>query len=413
MNNFLLRIAQVVVLIQLVPLVAAALFLRIVRNLKHPKARSIVFGGPGLINYKYWCEALRFGGWDASTMVWGTPSILDPGTFEFDLQSKFGRLAYLFAPYAFIKAIARFQIVWCGFDGFLLGTTILRPVEPWLIKLAGCKLIAVPYGGDAYVYSNVRSGSWAHALQVSYPQAARHQRSISGNIHRMTKRADFMMPGVMGFDGIGRWDVLSPSPLCINALAISPNVEKHSRKEMVVIHTPNHRGCKGTEFLVQAVENLRKEGCEITLRLLEGIPNKEVLRQLSDEADVLVEQLIFQGYAMSGVEGLAAGTVVVANLSDEKLLLPFRRWSFLDECPVVSGTPESIESVLRLLYFDPLLRNGLSIQGREYALKFHSYAAFIALYREIEKLVFDERGSMINFYSPNTESTKPTADPSL
>jgi len=73
LNSFLLRIAQVVVLIQLVPLVAAALFLRIVRNLKHPKARSIVFGGYGLINYKYWCEALRFGGWDASTMVWGTP----------------------------------------------------------------------------------------------------------------------------------------------------------------------------------------------------------------------------------------------------------------------------------------------------------------------------------------------------
>jgi predicted metal-dependent TIM-barrel fold hydrolase len=58
-----------------------------------------------------------------------------------------------------------------------------------------------------------------------------------------------------------------------------------------VMHTPNHRGFKGTEFLIQAVDELREEGLQIELVLLEKVPNSRV-RDLMQEVDILAEQFI-------------------------------------------------------------------------------------------------------------------------
>ena len=39
--------------------------------------------------------------------------------------------------------------------------------------------------------------------------------------------------------------------------------------------------------------------------LLEGINNKKVLEILSQDADILVEQIIATGYALNAIEGMA------------------------------------------------------------------------------------------------------------
>jgi glycosyltransferase involved in cell wall biosynthesis len=169
---------------------------------------------------------------------------------------------------------------------------------------------------------------------------------------------------------------------------------------MRVVHTPNHRGFKGTEFLISAVHELQSEGVSIELQLIENRPNSEIREILAEHCDVLVEQLVFTGYGMSAVEGLASGVVVVSNLSDERIMVPFRRWSFLSECPIVSASPETIKEVLRKLSNENELRHKISAVSREYAEKYHSYDAFYELYLEIEKYLFGERGNLFNYYHP-------------
>jgi hypothetical protein len=386
-RKLLLKVAQVLLILSIPVLVCSALVLRVLKRTPNDfVSRRVVLGGCGLVSHAKWCNALRAMNIDATTYVWGTPSIYDKKTFDYDLQASWDSWGYVAAPLVFLKALYNADTVICGFDGFILGTTNLREIELFLMHLAKCKVVVFPYGGDSFVYRNILSESTAHVLQISYPQAARKQNKIEKDVRRNVKYADFMCLGMMTFDGFGRWDALPVSALVVDTENWKPQQLVPTNEVMTIVHTPNHRGFKGTEFLIQAVRDLQDEDLPVKLILLEGVPNSEVQCVLTEEADVLVEQLIAPGYGLSGVEGMASGLTVVANLSDDRIMTPMRRWSYLNECPVVSATPETIKEVLRKLFNQPEMRNRLSKLSREYALKYHSYATFQDFYRAIRLL---------------------------
>jgi len=111
------------------------------------------------------------------------------------------------------------------------------------------------------------------------------------------------------------------------------------------------------------------------------------VRQTMPEMDILAEQFIASIYALSGIEGMACGLPVLVNLESEPHTRPFRRYSYLDECPAVSTSPETITANLRRLVTDPALRETLGRAGREYVEKYHSFSTaqymFGAIYRKI------------------------------
>lgn len=376
------------------------------RILSRSGNRVVTFGGCGIINISGWSDAVRRKGLSSETVVWSTPKIYDRETFDRDLSERYGVLTGILAPIEFLRSVCRSRIIVCGFDGFILGISSLKHIEIRLLHLAGCKVVASPYGGDSYVYSWVRNESLQHALQMSYPEASRRQSALARRVRKITRQADFVMPGVMGFDGLGRWDVLAPSLLVVDPAKWQPaNSQSQSTSSMLrVTHTPNHRGFKGTEFLVRAVENINSKDPRIVLRLLEGVPNEEVRRILEDETDVLVEQLIYVGYAMSGVEGLASGNVVVSNLTDPRIVEPLKRWTFFRDCPIVSASPETIESVLEHLLQlknDEAAFNDLKRKSRDYAIKWHSPDTFGDFFVEVTKVLFGERESVMGYFKPD------------
>lgn len=387
----------------LFPVIIACIAIRIRREVVKTRQPHIALGGCGIINLSEWCQAIRLIGMKAETVVWSTPSIYASDTFDRDLHQRYGQWAGILAPYEFVRSLSRSNIVVCGFDGFVLGITPFRSIEIKLIQLAGGKVVACPYGGDAYEYSLVHNISLRHALQMSYPKAARKQDEIRRAIRRNTRQADFVMPGMMGFDGLGRWDVLAPSFLVIDPIKWCPKTDIDHTESLRITHTPNHRGFKGTEFLIEAVELLRNEGYQIELNLLEGLPNEEVRRVLQEDTDVLVEQLLHTGYAMSALEGMATGNVVIANLEDRQIVEPMRRWTFLRHCPIVSASPETIAQVLRDLIFVKSQSQEfekLRMQSREYVVKWHSPESFGRFFKETCDYLDGRRGSMISFFNP-------------
>ena len=104
---------------------------------------------------------------------------------------------------------------------------------------------------------------------------------------------------------------------------------------MRIVHSANHRGAKGTDFLVAAVEQLRAEGHDLELDLIERVPNSEAVARVA-AADMYVDQLLF-GYAMAALEAMALGKVVISGIEDTPDYQLFRRYSYLDECPIVPG----------------------------------------------------------------------------
>jgi hypothetical protein len=116
--------------------------------------------------------------------------------------------------------------------------------------------------------------------------------------------------------------------------------------------------------------------------------------------DILAEQFII-GYAFSGIEGMASGLAVMSNLSGEAYTRVFRRYAYLNECPILSTTPETIKDNLRALVTNPHLREQLGRAGRAYVEKYHSYATahyfFGAIY---DRLLHGKPVDLMNLYHP-------------
>ena len=167
-----------------------------------------------------------------------------------------------------------------------------------------------------------------------------------------------------------------------------------------MLHTPNHRGFKGTEYLVDAVERLRGEGLNLELTMLEGVPNSDVQAAMQ-QVDIHAEQFLATGYALSGIEGMASGLPVLANLEHDAYTRVFRRYGFLDECPILSTTPETLAGNLRLLVKNPELREELGRAGRAYAEKYHSYAMAQYMFGAVYDRILDGKDvDLINLFHP-------------
>ncbi len=367
----------------------------------------LVWGSTPLVNNVYWSRAMREAGWNSRTFVTHFYSISSRGDFDDVLGEMYSWCPSRYRPYlGFIRSISCDDVVFTSFNGFMVQSSRLGRSQAAIFRRAGIKTVVMPFGSDAYVYSRIRSVGTVQGLLLSYPQAAREQDRIAGAVDYWCRNADVVIPGVMGMDGMGRWDVPLPSALSLDLGQWSTKQSYGGgdgrRGSVTICHAPNHRGFKGTEFVIDAIAQLQAEGLDVELLLIEGRPNEEVRRILRDEADVLVEQLIFTGHGINGLEGMASGLPVVCNLEDEQYLLPARRYAFFGECPLVSADPESIVDVLRELVTRPDLRETLGRMGRQYVEKYHGLDSSRHLFGAVLDYLYGRRETLSDLYHPLT-----------
>jgi glycosyltransferase involved in cell wall biosynthesis len=371
-----------------------------------PKNPRLVWGSTPILNNKYWATAMKSAGFHSETYTLDFySSINNRNDWGRILSEEFKGVPSKLKPYlGFLDVIMKYDILFLSFDGFFLGNTPIWWIQAYWIKLAGKKTVILPYGSDAYSYRNIKSTSLIHGLMMSYPQAAKIQDKVEKRVHYWTKHSDVQFSGIMGFDGFGRWDILVPTILYIDLEIWQPSRKKNMANGIsdyvTIVHAPNHRGFKGTEFIIKTIEILQKEGLKIRFILLEKLQNSEVNRILNEDADILLEQLVATGHGLNAMEGLASALPVVSNLEDESYMLPLRRWSYFEECPIVSGTPENLEDVLRKLITRPELRNQLGDAGRKYVEKYHGLDSARFVFGEIIEFLQGNRESLINLFHP-------------
>lgn len=375
-----------------------------------PKRKKyFVWGSAPLISNKYWSEALKQNNILSITLMQCFYKINKRTDFDF----YFDDFAPRFLPrimrvgigtcIALLFVLRKAKVVHISYLGFALGNSIFWRLESFFFRVSNVKVIVTPYGSDAYMYSKIIDPSLRYGLLASYPALARMEGKTEKYVKHWNKNADVIITGLM-IDGIGRWDVTMNQIFCINIQnwQSKTNYSKHDGINGLVriIHTPNHRGFKGTEFLIDAVEQLKKEGLKIELILLEGVPNEKV-RELMQTADILGEQFIATGYGFSGIEGMASGLPVLANLEHEAYTRVFRRYGFLNECPILSTSPENLVNHLRILIKNPDLREELGKAGRTYVEKYHSYETAQYLFGSIyDKILHNKNIDLINLFHP-------------
>jgi glycosyltransferase involved in cell wall biosynthesis len=377
---------------------------------EHPR---LVWGAIPIINNQYWSNALTKSGFYSKTLMFSYQSVINTRedfdldayrllTFRWSLLQKI--FSYLLSPYAaFLYAIWRFDIFHHSFRGGFLGDTLLWRLEAQWLRLAGKKTVIIPYGADAYMYSKIIDPSLRQALLLYSTYFVGAEAQIRQRVDYWIKHADVVMTGAL-IDGMGRWDLIPFNMLTIDtelwqARKFYSDADGKNRA-VTILHAPNHRGFKGTEFLGKAVRELQGEGLKIELIVLEKKQN-EVVRRLMAEADILAEQFIAPVYAMNGIEGMASGLPVLANLENEVYTRLFRRYSYLNECPILSTTPETLKHNLRVLVTNPRLREELGRGGRHYVEKYHSEKTAQYMFGAIyDKIWHGKDVDLLNLFHP-------------
>jgi len=349
--------------------------------------QRVVWGPVPIINNKYWSHSIKKLVSFSETYTYDFYQRINKRSdWDRILTDQWSVAPHFLKPYiAFLESLLRYDIFVIPCSGYFLGQTPLWRCEAFFLRIARKIVVVIPYGADAYVYRNIVSHSLAHVLQLSYPEYAKRQDEIEEKVSYWVKNADVFMPGIMGIDGMGRWDIVSHSSLCIDVdeWSMSKRFEGEQKKELVIAHAPNHRGFKGTEFLLEAVAELIEEGHLVKLLLLEGLQNSELRRVLQNDVDILVEQLVFIGHGINAVEGMSCGLPVIANLSDERYTEMFKRWGHLEECPIISASPETIKDVLRSLIKQRDQLKEIGARSRVYVEKYHSFDSFLVTFKTV------------------------------
>ncbi|HWT11307.1 MAG TPA: hypothetical protein VN231_00980 [Allosphingosinicella sp.] len=374
------------------------------------KRRDMLIWGPepGIDN-KYWSQAMKEVGHSSVTLMSDHYAINKREDFDLYYDDFVPlplprRVRWVLGScLAFIYALRRGKVVNTSFWGFSLGLSALWRLESFFFRLSGTRVVIIGFGGDIYLYSKLADPSLRYGLLASYPHLALEESLTERRIRYWTVRADAILAGYM-VDGIGRWDVTTHSVYIVDTRAWRPKPEYSMHDGLSgpvrILHAPNHRGFKGTEFIVEAVETLKREGLQAELVLVEKIPNEQV-KALMQEVDVLADQCIMTGYAINSMEGMASGLPVLANLREEYYTRVFRRYGFLDECPILSTSPENLLDNLRILVRDPELRRTLGRAGRAFAEKYHSFAMAQYLFGSIyARIVEGQEVDLMNLFHP-------------
>lgn len=379
----------------------------------------LFFGPIPLINNKYFSNSLNEIGFESKTVMNGFYSIHKKEDYDLYFENILINKKMPFYKKIFVKKfmdvfileylLENFDIFHLPYTGLIFSETKYKYYELLLLRKFNKKIVMMPFGSDSYMYSKIINESLKQVLMISYPKAGENEKQIQEHVNFWQANSDFRLGSIM-IDGFSLWDILTVNSLVINSKEWTPKkfyADSNGINDYVnIIHTPNHRGFKGTEFLIQAINRLKLEGLKVNLILLEGIPNTQVREIMLDKADILAEQFIFIGYALSGIEGMATGIPVLSNLSDERYTRVCRRYAYLDECPILSTTPESIYDNLRLLVLNPKLREQLGRAGRKYVEKYHAYQTAQKMFSKIyDKIWYKKDVELWRFFHPAIEDS--------
>jgi len=248
--------------------------------------------------------------------------------FCYPINSKF--------PYNCIKKLVIFSKFVSRYDVYHFhgGTLLPKGIDSILWKKFGKKLIIHHHGselrfkGEEYIYSN-----FADNILVSTPD-------------------------LLEWAPDGIW---LPNPVDAKEYELIEPIPQN--RKLRILHAPSSRKTKGTEYVIQAIDRLKKHGYDIEFILLENVSHDEVLKQIK-LSDVIVDQFILGWYGMFSLEAMCMKKPVLCYIKED-LAEKYKN------LPILNTKPEFVYDNLIKLIENKKLRLELGIIGRKYIENVH------------------------------------------
>ena len=353
----------------------------------YPRRFDIGLGPIPMINNVYHKKALQLFGYEVETFVSKLFFITDNFDTKFVFKINFLHTLFIRVLHIdFIYSIFRHKCLYLYFNGGCLQSSILLwRFEPFLLGVADIKTVVMPYGGDISKMDRTPNLLYKHTLSLDYPNYKFRNNRIETQIDLWSKSANHVIGGCDWVDYMHHWDTLMIAHFSIDLERANKKDFKFPKNgnKIRILHAPNHRNIKGTEFVIEAIKKLQEEGENIELKLLEKVSNDVVLKEI-ESADLVIDQLVIGWYAMFTLEALSLGTPVVCYLREDLLEL-YKNTLLLNDNdpPIFSTEPRKLLSDLRVLIHDYDLLKDLSNRGPKYVKEHHSIDYIGSVFHEI------------------------------
>lgn len=145
-----------------------------------------------------------------------------------------------------------------------------------------------------------------------------------------------------------------------------PIYPSQSNEEPLVVHAPSQRDVKGTEFILNAISQLRNEGHNrFKFKLIENLRYEDALKTYQ-QADIIIDQLRIGAHGVVSLEAMALGKPVICYIRGDLVD------KYPGNLPIANANPETIYSVLKELLQSPTKRIDLGVKGRKYVEQYHN-----------------------------------------
>ncbi len=140
-----------------------------------------------------------------------------------------------------------------------------------------------------------------------------------------------------------------------------------SSKVLRVVHSPTHRYIKGTEFVLDAIEKVKKKK-QFEFVLLENLPRDEIIK-IKSTCHIAIDQIGNRGgtgYGISSLETLSMGLPTITDMN-----CGMDTW--LPENPFIVAGKDNLAEKLTQLLDNEELRMKKRDESRKWVEKYHSY----------------------------------------
>lgn len=156
---------------------------------------------------------------------------------------------------------------------------------------------------------------------------------------------------------ISSWYSLTTEPLNLNS-------------RLRIVHAPTNRAAKGSQYILQALDNLTQKHPHVEVILVEGLTNSEALN-IYKSAHLIVDQVLVGWYGGLAVEAMRMGKPVAAFIREEDLVFIPKEMAVDLKSAVINISPDDIEQKLLPYVENPQLLSVVREASLDYANKWH------------------------------------------
>ncbi len=266
------------------------------------------------------------------------------------LASKFGVVLK-----NFLYCIRTYDIFHFHFGSSLLPFLI----DMHILKLLGKPMLMHYWGSDVIQIDIAKKYTLLSEEELKEIFKSIHSRRRRKKIRRIESLANMTIVGDYSLQRYSPKSIVIRQAIDLSALQFVGVPTKENN--INVVHAPTNRKIKGTHHVISVIDDLKRQGYNMNLQIVENMPNKEAL-EIYKKADIVIDDVLQGPYGIFAIESMALGKPVLGYV---------RNTEQYPGLPIMNTSPSSLKNNILSLFNNRPLRITLGKQGRAYVERHH------------------------------------------